>query len=65
MVRLQTLFIVQASGAKAKGGGELKETDLWLLPNEKKQMTDKKVWGSKEDAEELKRKIEKAHGIKL
>lgn len=65
LVRLQTLLIVQASGAKLKGGGDLKLTDLWLLPNEKKEFTTKKVWGSAEDYELMKSTIEKVHGIKI
>ena len=65
LVRLQTLLIVQASGAKLKGGGDLKLTDLWLLPNEKKEFTTKKVWGTPEEYENRKAALEKIYGIKL
>lgn len=65
LVRLQTFLIVQASGAKTKGGGNIQITDLWLLPNENKKVIDKRTWGSVEDFRDWKEKIEKAHGIKL
>jgi hypothetical protein len=65
LVRLQTFFIVQASGAKSKGGGNIQITDLWLLPNERPKTTVQKVWGTMEDFKEWKDKIEIAHGIKL
>ena len=65
LVRLQTLLIVQASGVKLKGGSDLKPTDLWLLPGEKKEYITKKVWGDKEDYENMKAAIEKVHGIKI
>jgi len=65
LVRLQTFLIVQASGAKTKGGGNIQITDLWLLPNENKKVIDKRTWGTAEEAAELRKRIEKAHGIKL
>jgi len=38
--------------------------NFWPLPSGVKE-PNKKVWGSKEDAAELRKQIENAHGIKL
>jgi len=65
LIRLQTFLIVQASGAKTKGGSEVRLTDLWLLPGEQKQDVVKIVWGTDEERKEWFKKIEKMHNIKL
>lgn len=63
LVRLQTLFIVQASGAKLLGGGTIRITDLWSLRGEKKQESKTFVWP--EDTGEFKKRMEAAHNIKI
>ncbi len=63
LVRIQTLILAQSTGAKRKGGGDLKATDLWLLEGEDKQASNTFVWP--ENVQEFKEKMQKAHGIKL
>lgn len=63
LVRIQTLFIINAFGAKKKGGGDLSLTDLWSLLGEEKQTAKTFTWG--DDIVEFRKQIEKAHGIRL
>ena len=65
LIRLQTYCIVSAFGAKLEGGAKIRPEDLWQLPGDEKREQNKFVWGSPEEARELIKKIEKAHGIKL
>ena len=39
--------------------------DFWPLPDQVGKEKNVKVWGSKEKADEFRKQIEKAHGIKL
>lgn len=64
LLRLQTFLIVQSSGAKKNGGGNIILTDMWKLRNESNQVN-KVIWGTKEEADEFRKKIEEKHGIKL
>lgn len=49
--------------ARAAYHGKNEDFERWWVVEH--SVIDKKVWGSPEDAAELKAKIEKAHGIKL
>lgn len=57
--RLKTFLIVTSFGAKLKGGGNLKETDLWLLKSDKKDVIDVPSWGK--TSKEVIEKIKQAH----
>lgn len=54
--------------ANAAAAGWLKSAadfdKFWPLPGRKAEGTNY-VWGSKEDADEMRKRIEQAHGIKL
>ena len=54
--------------AMAAGAGFIKPEDFkafWPLPEELTKEVVRKVWGSKEEMEDMKRKIQEAHGIRL
>ena len=53
-MRTVTFHIVRASGAKLKGGGEIKITDLWKLPSDVEEAPEPS-WA--ETSKELKRSI--------
>ena len=50
----------------ASQGGKPGDFDsFWPLPESVKSESEVKTWGTKEEADELRKRIEKAHGIKL
>lgn len=49
----------------SQGGKPENFYEFWPLPARLHIPVYKKVWGTKEDAAELRKQIEKAHGIKL
>ena len=65
LMRMQTLCIVQSSGAKLSGNRDVKVTDLWTLPGDKELIRERVGWGTKEEALSMMQAIEKAHGIKI
>lgn len=58
--RLQTFYLLRVAGSKVK-----RPQDLWVIEGEQQKQTDTFVWGSAEDAAQLRADIEKAHGIKI
>jgi len=46
-------------------GGKADSRELWPLWGDKQKTVDTIVWGSKDEADDLRKRIEKAHGIKL
>jgi len=46
-------------------GGKADSRELWPLWGDKQKAVDTIVWGSKDEADDLRKRIEKAHGIKL
>ena len=49
----------------AQGGKPGEFDDFWPLPGHLVKEKVVKVWGTKDDMEDFKKQIEKAHGIKL
>ncbi len=49
----------------SQGGNPEEFNEFWPLPKRLHIPVYKKTWGTKEDAAELRKQIEKAHGIKL
>lgn len=43
---MQTFFIVQASGAKLRGGGEIKPEDLWKLDSDQEEKGEIPSWAA-------------------
>lgn len=56
ITRLQTFYIVGALGAKIK-----RPEELWKIDGDKDDNVVKRVWGSAEEANEMRRKINEAN----
>lgn len=60
IMRRCTFAIMRAFGSKIS-----REEQIFAVRGDKKHSVIKKVWGSKEEALEMIRRIEESHGIKL